>query len=162
MTFTVSPPLATARLTSTLPGLTSSPGFLNTMMSPGLDVAVGQEPRQRRKARRVGELVDEQVVADEDRALHRAGRHLVGLHDEGPHEEDEDPRHQERLVPLARRRVPRAPRRRPAVLGLVFHSTFSTARNASCGMSTRPTRFMRFLPSFCFSRSFRFRVMSPP
>ena len=37
-----------------------------------------------------------------------------------------------------------------------------TDRNASCGTSTFPTCFMRFLPSFCFSRSFRFRVMSPP
>jgi hypothetical protein len=41
-------------------------------------------------------------------------------------------------------------------------ATFSTARNASCGISTRPTRFMRFLPSFCFSKSFRLREMSPP
>jgi hypothetical protein len=40
--------------------------------------------------------------------------------------------------------------------------TLRTARNASCGMSTWPTRFMRFLPSFCFSRSLRLRVMSPP
>ena len=39
---------------------------------------------------------------------------------------------------------------------------FSTARNASCGTSTAPTRFIRFLPSFCFSISFRLRVMSPP
>ena len=38
----------------------------------------------------------------------------------------------------------------------------STARNASCGICTRPTCFMRFLPSFCFSRSLRFREMSPP
>ncbi len=38
----------------------------------------------------------------------------------------------------------------------------SAAMNASCGTSTRPTIFMRFLPSFCFSRSLRFRVMSPP
>ena len=38
----------------------------------------------------------------------------------------------------------------------------STARNASCGTSTRPTCFIRFLPSFCFSSSFRLRVMSPP
>ena len=27
---------------------------------------------------------------------------------------------------------------------------------------TLPTAFMRFLPSFCFSRSFRLRVISPP
>jgi hypothetical protein len=40
--------------------------------------------------------------------------------------------------------------------------TFSTARNASCGMSTLPILFMRFLPSFCFSSSLRFREMSPP
>lgn len=36
------------------------------------------------------------------------------------------------------------------------------AMNASCGTSTRPTIFMRRLPSFCFSRSLRLRVMSPP
>ncbi len=38
----------------------------------------------------------------------------------------------------------------------------SAAMNASWGTSTRPTIFMRFLPSFCFSRSLRLRVMSPP
>ena len=43
-----------------------------------------------------------------------------------------------------------------------YEPTFRTARNASCGMSTFPTRFMRRLPSFCFSRSSRLRVMSPP
>src|SRR5690606_183017 len=41
-------------------------------------------------------------------------------------------------------------------------SSLSTARNASCGSSTLPTAFMRRFPSFCFSRSLRFRVMSPP
>ena len=33
---------------------------------------------------------------------------------------------------------------------------------ASWGISTRPIDFIRFLPSFCFSRSLRLRVMSPP
>ena len=33
----------------------------------------------------------------------------------------------------------------------------STARNASCGTSIRPTCFIRFLPSFCFSSSLRLR-----
>ena len=42
------------------------------------------------------------------------------------------------------------------------YSTCSTARNASCGISTAPICFMRFFPSFCFSRSLRLRVMSPP
>ncbi|SCE35817.1 hypothetical protein GA0115246_115361, partial [Streptomyces sp. SolWspMP-sol7th] len=37
-----------------------------------------------------------------------------------------------------------------------------TAMKASCGTSTDPTIFMRFFPSFCFSRSFRLREMSPP
>ena len=43
-----------------------------------------------------------------------------------------------------------------------FFPTLSTARNASCGISTWPTCFMRFLPSFCFSSSFFLREMSPP
>src|SRR5690606_1885152 len=41
-------------------------------------------------------------------------------------------------------------------------STCSTARKASCGISTLPTCFMRFLPAFCFSSSLRLREMSPP
>jgi hypothetical protein len=34
--------------------------------------------------------------------------------------------------------------------------------NASCGMLTEPTAFIRFFPSFCFSSSFRLRETSPP
>ena len=41
-------------------------------------------------------------------------------------------------------------------------SSSSTARKASCGTSTTPSCFMRFLPSFCFSSSLRLRLMSPP
>ena len=33
---------------------------------------------------------------------------------------------------------------------------------ASWGISTEPTIFMRFLPAFCFSRSLRLRLTSPP
>jgi predicted metal-binding membrane protein len=38
----------------------------------------------------------------------------------------------------------------------------NTAKNASWGTSTRPTCFIRFLPSFCLPRSFFLREMSPP
>ena len=38
----------------------------------------------------------------------------------------------------------------------------SAAMKASCGTSTEPTIFIRFLPSFCFSSSLRLRLMSPP
>ena len=41
-------------------------------------------------------------------------------------------------------------------------STLRTAMKASCGISTVPNCFIRFLPSFCFSRSLRLREMSPP
>ena len=41
-------------------------------------------------------------------------------------------------------------------------SVDSAATNASCGTSTRPMVFIRFLPSFCFSSSLRLRVISPP
>src|SRR6266511_4107494 len=51
-----------------------------------------------------------------------------------------------------------------ATAGHDFFSPFrlSTARNASCGTSTIPTCFIRFLPAFWRSSSLRLRVMSPP
>lgn len=39
---------------------------------------------------------------------------------------------------------------------------FSTEMKALCGIMTEPTAFIRFFPLFCFSRSFIFRVTSPP
>src|SRR5687768_17456085 len=41
-----------------------------------------------------------------------------------------------------------------------YSSSRSAEMNASWGTSTRPMFFIRFLPSFCFSRSLRLRVMS--
>jgi hypothetical protein len=49
-----------------------------------------------------------------------------------------------------------------AMAYLFSWSRLSTARNASWGTSTAPTCFIRFLPFFCCSSSFRFRLMSPP
>ncbi len=43
-----------------------------------------------------------------------------------------------------------------------FLSAASTAMNAFCGICTWPTCFILALPFFCFSRSFFFRVTSPP
>jgi hypothetical protein len=39
--------------------------------------------------------------------------------------------------------------------------TFRTVKNASCGISTRPNRFMRFLPSFYRSEDAFARVFNP-
>ena len=43
-----------------------------------------------------------------------------------------------------------------------YSSSRNAEMNASCGTSTRPIDFIRFFPSFCLSRSFLLRVMSPP
>ena len=56
--------------------------------------------------------------------------------------------------------------RRGVAPGLVIRwnhsSSLRIAMKACCGISTLPSCFMRFLPSFCFSRSFLFLEMSPP
>ncbi|QDT04158.1 hypothetical protein K227x_25470 [Rubripirellula lacrimiformis] len=43
-----------------------------------------------------------------------------------------------------------------------YSPSLSTAMKAFWLISTLPIAFIRFLPSFCFCNSFRFRVMSPP
>ncbi len=57
---------------------------------------------------------------------------------------------------------PRGCGRRRRLVCIYSSPSSSTARKASWGTSTRPTCFIRFLPSFCFSSSFFLRVMSPP
>ena len=46
--------------------------------------------------------------------------------------------------------------------GQRFITKLKTAMKASCGISTLPIIFRRFLPRFCFSSNFFLRVMSPP
>src|SRR5581483_4403845 len=125
------------------------------------------------RCRAEDELVDEQVIADEQVFFHRSGGDLERLHDERADEQREDDRDDDRLEVLTQRRLLEGywllatgswlPF---ALCPLPCHSCsvpiLSTARNASCGISTFPTRFMRFLPSFCFSSSLRLREMSPP
>ena len=58
---------------------------------------------------------------------------------------------------------PRHPLRKVLASLLYWSSpSFSTFMKASFGISTLPTICIRFFPSFCFSRSFFLREMSPP
>ena len=66
-------------------------------------------------------------------------------------------------APTEGQRLERANRRRSVgALCQLSSSSFSTAINASVGIWTVPKLRIFFLPSFCFSSSFFFRVMSPP
>jgi hypothetical protein len=48
------------------------------------------------------------------------------------------------------------------LVGGVYLLNLSIAMKASWGMCMLPTRFIRFLPAFCFSSSFILRVASGP
>jgi hypothetical protein len=70
--------------------------------------------------------------------------------------------HRPRLTQVTMRRRREVQNAPTYFLSFFSTSPESAAMNASWGTSTRPTIFMRFLPSFCFSSSLRLRVMSPP
>ena len=67
-----------------------------------------------------------------------------------------------RLHALTRAPPPGAPEGAKKLRPQFSSSSFSTAINASVGICTLPRLRIFFLPSFCFSSSFFFRVISPP
>ena len=76
-------------------------------------------------------------------------------------------REAKQAMQVKRIEIKRAARFRRAILQHAgqcgAHSSGSRMHmNASWGMATLPTVFIRFFPSFCFSSSFRLRVTSPP
>ncbi len=130
-------------------------------------VGGGERVEQSRERLGVGER--RRPTADEDR-LQRLRKHLAPELELAEKRVDVGPvlatsaRHRDEVaVPAAV-----AAERQVQVQVANAHQRFlssprlSTARKASCGTSTPPTCFMRFFPFFCFSRSLRLRVMSPP
>ncbi len=63
------------------------------MMSPRLHIFVRQEVLRHRPGRRVRQLVNQQMVADEQRVLHRPGGNYEGLHERGRAEQQQDDGH---------------------------------------------------------------------
>ena len=63
-------------------------------------------PFERRRRGTEDELVHQQVIANQQVLLHRSGRDLEGLHDEGADEQRKDHRDDDRLEVLAQRRLP--------------------------------------------------------
>src|SRR3954471_13833087 len=138
----------------------------------------------------VRQFADQDMISNQQCRNHRTGGNLEGLDDKHPDRKGQEHRHDNGFCIFAKKRLLAGLRHRrrfgeycrcscgicspllgrgPEVvrwgaLRLPTHSspTFKMARKASCGTSTLPTDFMRFFPSFCFSRSLRFRVISPP
>ena len=63
---------------------------------------------------------------------------------------------------VTRRPAMQGPRGQKKLLFRYSSSSLRTAMKASVGSWTEPRLRIFFLPSFCFSSSFFFRVMSPP
>ena len=87
------------------------------MMSPRLISLCGKNGADSPGAE--DEFVDEQMIADHDRVLHRARRNLHCLHDEGHAKQRHDHRHHSRLeilAPDSLRRTLRFHRRRQRLL----------------------------------------------
>src|SRR5262245_26251494 len=142
-----------------------------TAIRPGV---IDQIFFQERQADAVGELVDQDMVTDLQRRNHRSGGNLERLDDKGPDEQRQDQRHDDRFGVLAESRFA-LHRSRTVHRRCLFNFirlfrrhwqpliyTLSAAKNASWGISTLPTCFILFLPSFCRSNNLRLRVMSPP
>ena len=88
----------------------------------------------------------------------------VGPEDQVDHEEqgDDPERDQDLAEPVDHPSHDHLRTYRPLAVPATSTSVERAAMKASWGTSTRPTIFIRFLPSFCFSSSLRLRVMSPP
>ena len=100
-------------ITRLMKSRSGSSGNLNTSTSPRRTWRIGSTARSRPVAAGPEhELVDQQVIADQQVRLHRAGRNLEGLEDERPHEQREDHRDDDRLEVFADGRL--------AELGLIF------------------------------------------
>ena len=133
----------------------------------------GEPQIRERDLHAVDKLVHEQVITDQQSRKHRTRRNAEGLdHERADPESNRDRDHQRaHLLPdsaaqaFGGDRVVRVVvQQRLVRLVARTHSSPSlrAARNASWGISTEPTLFIRFLPAFCFSSSLRFLVMSPP
>src|SRR6266480_3854067 len=135
-----------------------------------------------RDADPVGELVDQDEIPDHQRRHHRARGNLERLDQERAQQENDENNREETLrifdppgflvVPAAllgeidcvgERKRPRNDQQdKEYQREIHLLSTCSMARNASWGISTVPTCFMRFFPAFCFSSNFLLRLTSPP
>ena len=65
-------------------------GYRNTMMSPRCTSSYGRMCFGHRTGRRIGQLVDQQMIANQQRVLHRSGRDHERLHQRGGAKQQQD------------------------------------------------------------------------